>query len=54
MLAAYAIYASPTGLWVGMDTDYIGNYKYKRPKLAYFPLEGGAPEASDKVATLPG
>ena len=48
------IYASPTGLWVGSDTDYIGNYQYKRPKLAYFPLEGGAPEASDAVATLPG
>ncbi len=52
--AAFAIYASPTGLWVGSDTDYIGNYKYRRPKLAHFPLVGGASQPSDAAATLPG
>ncbi len=52
--AVYEIYATPAGLWVGSDTDYIGNYKYKRPKLAFFPLAGGAPERADTVATLPG
>ncbi len=38
--AVYAILATSTGLWVGSDTDYIGNFKYKRPKLAFFPLAG--------------
>ncbi len=52
--AAFSIYASPTGLWVGSDTDYIGNWKYKRPRLAYFPLAGGAPQASDQPVSLPG
>ena len=46
-LAVFAIYASPTGLWVGSDTDYFGNFKYKRPKLGYFPLAGGYAAASD-------
>ena len=44
----------PAGLWVGSDTDYIGNYKYKRPKLAFFPLAGGAHRHADQVAALPG
>lgn len=52
--AAFAIYASPTGLWVGSDTDYFGNWKYKRPKLGYFPLAGGYAQASDRPASLPG
>ena len=53
-LAVFVIYASPTGLWMGSDTDYIGNFAYKRPKLAYFPLAGGAPTASEAVPALPG
>ena len=48
-LAVFALYASPTGLWLGSDTDYIGNFRYKRAKLAYFPLAGGAPTASEAV-----
>lgn len=52
--AAFSIYAAPAGLWVGSDTEYIGDFKYKRPRIAYFPLEGGAPEASNVVAKLPG
>ena len=38
---AYAVYATPTGLWVGSDTDWIGNFPYKRGKMAFFPLAGG-------------
>src|SRR5699024_4187981 len=53
--AVYALYATPTGLWMGSDTEYIGNhYQYKRPRLAFFPLAGGAAEASDATAGLPG
>ena len=53
--AVYALYATPTGLWMGSDTEYIGNrYQYKRPRLAFFPLAGGEPEAPDATAGLPG
>src|SRR5690606_2663104 len=53
--AVYAFHATPDGLWLGSDTEYIGNsYQYKRPRLAFFPLASGAPEASDATAGLPG
>ena len=52
--AVYALYATPTGLWMGSDTDYIGNHRYKRPRIAFFPLANGSPEASDSSAALPG
>ena len=52
--AVYALYATPTGLWMGSDTDYIGNHRYKRPRIAFFPLATGSPEASDATAALPG
>lgn len=50
---AYALYATSDGLYVGSDTDWIGNYQYKRPKLAYFPLAGGEQPPSTATATLP-
>ncbi len=37
-IGAAALYATPTGLWVGSDTEYIGNFRYLRPRLAFFPL----------------
>src|SRR5680860_1302819 len=53
--AVYALYATPQGLWMGSDTEYVGNhYQYKRPRLAFFPLASGSPEASDTTASLPG
>ena len=52
--AVYAMYATPTGLWIGSDTEYIGNHRYKRPRIAFFPLASGSPEASDATAGLPG
>ena len=39
---AEEIYATAAGIWVGIDTDWIGNYAYKRQKLAFFPFAGGA------------
>jgi hypothetical protein len=50
---AYALYATSDGLYVGSDTDWIGNFQYKRPKLAYFPLAGGEQPPSTATATLP-
>jgi hypothetical protein len=51
---AQALLATANGLYVGSDTDYIGNYRYQRQKLAYFPLAGGAAAASTSVGQLPG
>ena len=50
---AYALYVTSAGLYVGSDTDYIGNFQYKRQRIAYFPLKGGVPTASTGVAQLP-
>jgi PKD repeat protein len=51
-VGAEAMLATPTGLYVGMDTPYIGNRQYLRPGLAYFPLSGTAQPAED-TGTLP-
>jgi PKD repeat protein len=51
---AYSLLATAQGLYVGSDTDYIGNRKYFRGKIAFFPLAGGAPPASTAVQALPG
>jgi PKD repeat protein len=51
---AYALYASTTGLYVGSDTDYIGNYQYLHRKIAFFPLSGGENLPGDGTPTLPG
>lgn len=53
--AVYALYASPTGLWMGSDTEFIGpRYEHKRPRIAFFPVAGGSAVASDSIASLPG
>ena len=52
--AVYAMYATPAGLWMGSDTLWVGDRQYRRPRLAFFPLAGGAPQASDAIPTLPG
>ena len=47
-----ALYATPAGLWMGSDTEYIGNFRYYRPRLAFFPLTAqNLPDYS--VPTLP-
>jgi hypothetical protein len=50
---AYAMFVGTNGLYVGSDTDYIGNNKYKHQKLAYFPLSGGLAPAATTTASLP-
>lgn len=39
---AYTLLATDEGLWVGSDTPFIGNRKYKRPRIAFFPFAGGS------------
>jgi PKD repeat protein len=52
--AAFALHATDNGLWVGSDTEWIGNFQYRRPRLAFFPLADGAPVAEPAAPTLPG
>ena len=51
---AYALFATPNGLYVGSDTTYIGDHKYYRGRIAYFPLAGGKAVPSVATASLPG
>lgn len=53
-VAVFAMLATDQGLWIGMNTDWIGNRKYRRQKLAYFPYTGGTAVAKTTTATLPG
>jgi len=50
---AWALVTTPTGLWVGSDTNTIGGETHD--KLAEFPLAGGTPDPAAAVSTsLPG
>jgi PKD repeat protein len=51
---AYALLATSDGLYVGSDTDYIGNHEYLHRKIAFFPLAGGETLASNSTNDLPG
>lgn len=53
-VGAKALLATSDGLYVGMDTNYIGNRKYFRGKVAYFPLAGGKPVPDENIGKLPG
>lgn len=52
-VGAEALYVSDSGLWVGSDTEWIGNRTHRRPRLAYFPLAGGTPVAEGTTGELP-
>ncbi|MEU8261216.1 malectin domain-containing carbohydrate-binding protein [Micromonospora sp. NPDC048999] len=45
---------TPDGLWMGSDTPWIGNFQYRRERIAFFPLAGGAAPHATNTATLPG
>ncbi|GAA2717839.1 hypothetical protein ACFY2R_05015 [Micromonospora olivasterospora] len=45
---------TPAGLWLGSDQPWIGNFKYRRERIAFFPLTGGATPHSTTTAALPG
>jgi hypothetical protein len=51
---ARALYATTDGLYIGSDTDYIGNFQYTRKKIAFLPLAGGYVPATTGVQGLPG
>ncbi|SCL22205.1 Di-glucose binding within endoplasmic reticulum [Micromonospora rhizosphaerae] len=45
---------TPAGLWLGSDTSWIGNFQYRRERIAFFPLTGGAAPHPTTTAGLPG
>jgi PKD repeat protein len=47
------IYPTSAGIWVGGDTDWIGNYKYYRGKDSFFPYAGGETLPASATASLP-
>jgi hypothetical protein len=49
-----AMVVSSDGLWLGYDTDYLGNNQYLRQRIGFFPLAGGVAPASTAAAGLPG
>ncbi len=49
---AYALLATPQGLYVGSDTTYIGNKTYYRGRIASFPLVGGEVLPSTATGSL--
>ena len=51
---AEALLVTAKGLYVGSDTDYIGNRKYLRKKVAFFPLADGYALPPEHVNGLPG
>ncbi|MEJ7584178.1 MAG: malectin domain-containing carbohydrate-binding protein, partial [Acidimicrobiales bacterium] len=52
-VGAQAMYATPTGLWVGSDTTRIGKPYETRSRIAFFPLAGGKVIPTVPAATLP-
>ncbi|GHJ48338.1 hypothetical protein Cs7R123_56800 [Catellatospora sp. TT07R-123] len=53
-IGASEMLVTPSGLWVGSDTAFIGNYQYRRERIAFFPLTGGNAPHPTNTATLPG
>lgn len=51
---AYSLYIGTAGLWVGSDTDWIGNRKYHRDQIAFFPQNQGYNVPSTSTGSLPG
>lgn len=52
-VGAEALYVTEGGLWVGSDTEWIGNRSYRRPRLAYFPVAGGKQLGPGETGTIP-
>lgn len=52
-VGAEELLATDNGLYVGSDTQYIGDQQYRRERLAFFPVEGGTAPVSQPDPVLP-
>ncbi len=52
-VGAEELLATDQGLYVGSDTQYIGNSEYRRERLAFFPLQGGTAPVTQPDPVLP-
>ena len=52
--AAYEIYETDAGIWIVSDTDWIGDRRYQRPRISFFPYAEGSNTASKSIGSLPG
>ncbi|WP_313477351.1 PKD domain-containing protein [Microbacterium sp.] len=52
-VGAESVFVSATGLWVGSDTEQIGHWKYRRPRIAFFPVSTGTPVGAGDTGALP-
>jgi PKD repeat protein len=52
-VGVFDMLATSAGLWVGSDTDRIGNDEY-HARIAFFPLQGGADLPANQPGRLPG
>lgn len=50
---AEELLATDNGLYVGSDTEYVGNRQYYRPRIAFFPEEGGTAPVVQADPLLP-
>ena len=47
------MHVTAEGLWIGSDQEYIGNFLYRRARIAFFPTAGYTPHPTT-VPSLPG
>ncbi|MEU0096598.1 PKD domain-containing protein [Kribbella sp. NPDC006257] len=53
-VGVFDLMPTAAGLWVGSDTEHLGqNFEY-HPRIAFFPLAGGTVVAPNLTPTLPG
>ena len=52
-VGAEELLATDNGIYVGSDTEYIGNGLYRRARLAFFPVDGGTPPVALADPALP-
>lgn len=52
-IGAEAATVTNAGLWIGSDNEWIGKFTYRRPRLAFFPRQGGYDLGEGSTGVLP-
>lgn len=52
--AAYEVQETDAGIWIVTNTDWVGDRRYQRPRIAFFPYSEGYDTASTSTGSLPG